>query len=292
MELHQLEYFVAVVEEASFTRAARRVHVSQPGVSAQVRRLEEELGQPLLDRTVRNVRPTEAGAAVLPYARAALAAANGARLAVDELTGLLRGQVAIGTVTSWRVVDLPTILEAFHHDHPAVEISLTEDTSDRLVERLRDGRLDFAVVGMAGTDPAGVELQVVLDEPFVAAVGPGDPLAGQDTVTLRGLRDRPLVCLPRGTGLRTAVEEACAAAGFVPRIGVEASDPMALAAFAARGLGVAILPASVAAMRPELHVLTVTRPPLRGRIALAWRVGGPSGPAARALLERVREATR
>src|SRR3954467_2389851 len=100
MELRQLEYFVTVVEEAGFTRAAERVHVAQPGVSAQIRRLERELGQELLDRSGRSVRLTEVGAAVLPYARAALAAVDGVRLAVDELTGLLRGQVAIGTVTS------------------------------------------------------------------------------------------------------------------------------------------------------------------------------------------------
>jgi DNA-binding transcriptional LysR family regulator len=98
MELRQLKYFVAVEEEGSFTSAAAKVHVAQPGVSAQIRRLEHELGQDLLDRSGRTVRLTEVGAAVLPYARAAIAAAAGARLAVDELSGLLRGHVAIGMV--------------------------------------------------------------------------------------------------------------------------------------------------------------------------------------------------
>src|ERR1700683_5400636 len=96
MELHQLEYFVTVAEEASFTRAATRAGVAQPGVSAQVRRLEAELGQPLLDRSGRSVRLTEVGAAVLPFARAALDALDGARLAVDQLAGLDRGQGAVG----------------------------------------------------------------------------------------------------------------------------------------------------------------------------------------------------
>jgi DNA-binding transcriptional LysR family regulator len=91
MELRQLAYFVTVAEEANFTRAAAKLHVAQPGVSAQIRRLERELGQQLLDRSARAVRLTEVGAAVLPYARAALQAVDGARLAVDELTGLLRG---------------------------------------------------------------------------------------------------------------------------------------------------------------------------------------------------------
>src|SRR5471032_2460506 len=98
MELRQLEYFVAVAEEANFTRAAERVHISQSGVSAQVRQLERELGQPLLDRSGRSVRLTEVGEAVLPFARAALDAADGARLTVDQLAGLVRGQVKVGMV--------------------------------------------------------------------------------------------------------------------------------------------------------------------------------------------------
>src|SRR5215218_4902710 len=101
MELRQLEYLVAVVDHGGFTRAAERLHVAQPGISAQIRRLEAELGQELLDRSGRRVRPTAAGDAVLPYARAALQAVRGVRQAIDEVSGLLRGHVAVGTVTSY-----------------------------------------------------------------------------------------------------------------------------------------------------------------------------------------------
>ncbi|MGZ3585118.1 MAG: LysR family transcriptional regulator, partial [Ktedonobacterales bacterium] len=111
MELRQLEYFVAVAEEASFTKAAARVHAAQPGVSAQIRQLERELGQDLFDRTGRTVRLTAVGAAVLPYARAALEAVAAARLAVDELTGLLRGRVAVGMLTACSIVSLFDLLE-------------------------------------------------------------------------------------------------------------------------------------------------------------------------------------
>src|SRR5215469_12417561 len=130
MELRQLEYLVTVADEASFTRAAARLHVAQPGVSAQIRRLEREVGQELLDRTGRAVRPTEAGAAVLEHARAALAAIAQARLAVDELTGLVRGRVAMGVLTGCGGLDLAGLLATFHRRHPGVEISLTEDNSD------------------------------------------------------------------------------------------------------------------------------------------------------------------
>ncbi|WP_448330667.1 LysR family transcriptional regulator [Streptomyces sp. DSM 41534] len=290
MELRQLEYFVAVAEERNFTRAAEKVHVAQPGVSAQIRRLERELGQQLLDRSGRSVRLTEAGAAVLPYARAALAAVAGARLAVDELTGLLRGHVAVGTVTS-HSVDLPGLLAEFHDAHPAVEITLTEATSAELLEGLRTGGLDAAIVSVGPTTPPGVELEVITDQPIVAAVGPGHELAVHSAISLDTLRGRALISLPRGTGLRTRIDEACAAAGFTPHIAFEASDPEVLAQLAERGLGAAILPGAFAEARSDrLRSILIDRPALRGRLAFAWRADGPSGPAGRTFVERARTA--
>src|SRR5215469_289395 len=227
MELRQLEYFVAVAEEGNFTRAADRSHVAQPGVSAQIRRLEREFGQDLFDRSARSVRLTEAGAAVLPFARAALAAVAGARLAVDELTGLLRGHVAVGMVTS-HDVDLPGLLAGFHADHPAVEITLTEGNSAQLIEDLRAGRLDAAIISVGDENPAGIDVEIVTDQPIVAAVRPDHELAVHKVISLDTLRGRDLISLPRGTGLRARLDEACATVGFTPRIAFEASDPRIL----------------------------------------------------------------
>jgi DNA-binding transcriptional LysR family regulator len=170
------------------------------------------------------VRLTEVGAAVLPYARAALAAVEGARLAVDELTGLLRGHVAVGTVTS-HGVDLPGLLAEFHEAHPAVEITLTEATSDQLVDGLRTGRLDAAIISVGATTPSGTDMLVITDQPIVAAVSHDHELAVHSVISLDTLRGRALVSLPHGTGLRTRLDEACAAAGFAPHIAFEASDP-------------------------------------------------------------------
>jgi DNA-binding transcriptional LysR family regulator len=287
MELRQLEYFVTVVEEANFTRAAERLHVAQPGVSAQIRRLERELGQELLDRSGRTVRLTEVGAAVLPYARAALASVAGVRLAVGELTGLLSGRIAIGTVTS-HGVDLPRLLAEFHRDHPAVEITLGEDSSDRLVTGLREGRLDAAVIAFGPAPPPSLDVIVVTEEPVVAAVSHDSELAARSTIPVGALRDRVLICLPPGTGIRSLLDDACAAAGFTPHIAFEAGTPMVLAQLAAQGLGVAVLPESIARSRDDLHPLTITHPDLRGSLGFAWRAEGPVSPAARALIERAR----
>ena len=295
MELHQLEYFVAVAEEASFTRAASRVHVAQPGVSAQVRRLESELGQQLLDRSGRSVRLTEVGSAVLPFARAALDAVANARLAVDDLAGLVRGQVTVGMVSGCALPALAELLAGFHDRHPGVAIALVEDNSDRLVERLRDGRLDLALIGWAEQTPADIDSVVLVDEELVAVVAPGHPLAGTGAgagaragagaITIRQLRDLPLVSLPRGTGVRAALDAACAAAGFTPRIVFEASALPMVVELAGRGLGLAVVPASI----PNgPGILRITDPRLRSRLELAWPSAPAANPAARALIEQAR----
>ena len=287
MELRQLEYFVTVAEERNFTRAAAKVHVAQPGVSAQIRRLERELGQELLDRSGRTVRLTGAGEAVLPYARAALVAVEGARRAVDELAGLMRGHVAVGMVTSHNV-DLPGLLAEFHDDHPAVEITLTEAGSDQLIDGLRGGQLDVAIIAVGPAPPQDLDILVLVNEAIAAAVSPGHELARKSSMPLTGLRGHPLISLPPGTGIRAHLDHACAAAGFSPRIAFEAGAPPMLAQLAARGLGVAILPESLAYSREDLHPITITRPKLRGGLALAWRGEGPVSPAARVLLDRAR----
>lgn len=291
MELRQLKYFVAVAEEGSFTSAAAKVHVAQPGVSAQIRRLERELGQDLLDRSGRTVRLTEVGAAVIPYARAAIAAAAGARLAVDELSGLLRGHVAMGMITLSSFTELPDLLSGFSHKHPAVEITLTEANSDRLLHAIQTGELDLALIGLSSMPPAGIATQLVTDQPLVAAVNHRDPLARRETITLRTLGQRKLISLPVGTGMRTCLDDACTAVGLRPHIAFEASDPVTVAQLASRGLGVAILPKAFAETQPTpLHAIRITRPPLRSRLELAWRADGPISPAARALITHARNA--
>jgi DNA-binding transcriptional LysR family regulator len=291
MELRQLTYFVAVAEEASFTRAAARVHVAQPGVSAQIRQLERELGEPLLDRSGRTVRLTAVGAAVLTYARAALEAVDGLRLTVDAFAGLVRGRVAVGMITACSSLDLTNLLAAFHQEHPGVEIMLSEATSDHLLDGLLAGQLDLAFVGLAAPAPAGIATQVVVDESLMAAVGLDDPLAGTASITLDDLREHALICLPRGTGVRAALDDGCALAGFQPRIAFEASDPRVVAQLGARGLGLAILPASMATAQPaELHPIAIVNPELRSRLELAWCADGPTSPAARALILRARAA--
>lgn len=286
MEIHQLRYVVAVAEASSFTKAAAALHVAQPGVSAQIRLLERELGQDLFDRSGRQVRLTDAGEAVMPYARSALAAIDGAREAAEEIGGLLRGHIAFGTVTS-HGADLSSLLSAFHRDHPAITITLTEAGREELVAALLEGRLDGAIVALGARPLEGLGLQVIDDQPLVAAVAAHDPLAQRRSITLERLCERTLICLPTGSGVRSILETASRAAGLTPNVAFEASSPRALVSLVGQGLGVAVVPAPYVRNRDGVVALEI-RPALRGRLALAWRLQGPVGPAARVFLERAR----
>src|SRR5258708_14105309 len=185
MELRQLEYLSAVGEEANVTRAAERVHISQSGVSAQVRQLERELGATLIDRSARTARLTEAGAAALPHARAALAAVSALRQAVDEVSGLVTGRLVVGMVTACTVTGLFDALAGFHGAHPGIAVTLVEDNSAALLWRVRSGTADLALVGLAGTLPPDLATLPIVSERLAAAVPPGHPLlAGRSEVSL------------------------------------------------------------------------------------------------------------
>ncbi|HEY0530007.1 MAG TPA: LysR family transcriptional regulator [Actinoplanes sp.] len=271
MELRQLEYFAAVAEEANFTRAAFRVHISQSGVSAQVRALEKELGAELFDRSGRTARLTEAGREALPYAKAALDAVAGLRQTVDQVQGLVRGHLTIGMVIGCEVEPLFAALAAFHQAHPAIELELAEDNSDQLVAGVRVSLYDIALVGLAGEPPEHLASHVIAREGLIALAPADSELAGRDAVTVEELTAYPLVTLPEGTGIRAVFDEACLSRGFMPDLALAASAPGAVASLAARGLGIAVLSESMAANYPELKALPIRGVEIPALLALVWR---------------------
>jgi DNA-binding transcriptional LysR family regulator len=283
MELHQLRYVVAVAEEGSFTAAAQRELVAQPAVSAAVRSLERELGVQLFRRGRSGAQPTEAGVAVLAHARAALAAVAAARDVADEVTGLLRGRVAVGMVVGCTSTVLADLLADFSTAHPAVEVVLVEGSGADLLAALSSGRLDLAWVGRAQPPLSGVETAVLYEEEQVAVVPLGSSPRGR-SLAVAELASHRLVALPPGTGGRTALDAACAAAGVVPVVACEATGLEMVCLLAERGLGTGVVPASVAAAAADRLRALPLDPPVTSRIELAWRTGGPSSPAGAALL--------
>lgn len=288
MELRQLEYFVAVAEESNFTRAAKRLHIAQSGLSASVRALERELGAALFLRSTRQVQLTAAGRALLVEARRALSATNAARDAVAAVQGLLRGSLAIGSLQCLQVVDLPAVLAGFLASHPGLEIRLRHGGSGELVERVRTGELDLAFVSRPARLPDGLVVEPLAREPLVLACPLNHPLATRDEVALAELGNEHFVDFHRDWATRDLVDATLAAAGVERRVALEVTDVHSLLDLVAVGLGVALVPKSFSRKTDRVRFIE-----LSGSLP-AWQVvtvtADPTGAAATALLRAVHEA--
>jgi len=279
-----MRYVLAVAETASFTRAAERCHIVQSALSHQVARLEKELGARLFERTSRRVRLTTAGEAFLPAARQALEAAERARAEVAAATGEIRGKLAVGSISTVAAVDLPAALRDYRLRYPQVRISLRVDSSERLVEQVRDGMLDAAFLGVQpGFRPRGVRDRELAQGRHVAVVAPGHPLAAEGEVDLHRLAEEVFVDFADGSAARAQSDEAFAAAGLRREVAFEVSGVELMARMVRHGLGIALLPAAFAADLPGLRSVPVVNGPVRVE-RLVWSRFAPS-PAASAFLD-------
>ena len=242
MELRQLEYFVGVAEERHFTRAAEQLMVSQSGLSAAIRSLEDELGAPLFVRSTRSVDLTDVGKAFLPEARQTLARAAAAWSAVAEVQGLLRGTLTVGTVQCLYGVDLPVLLDVFHEKYPAVEIHLIQDGTQELIGGVRDGSIDLAFVAL-GTHPVDdLEARVIDAEPMVLACAPDHRLAAESGIQLTELDGESFVDFISHWGSREQADRMLAEAGVHRFVALQVNDVHLLLNLVGRGLGIAVVP--------------------------------------------------
>ncbi|WP_405792806.1 LysR family transcriptional regulator [Streptomyces sp. NBC_01506] len=284
MQFQQLVYFVAVAETLHFTRAAERVHVSQPSLSQQIRALEKELGAELFGRARGNVALTDAGEALLPTARRILADAETARHEVQELVQLRRGRVRLGAPPSLCTGLLPEVLRAFHDRHPGIELLIEESGSHDLVRELARGALDFALVVLPLPTPSPALTTVeLLHEDLVVVSSAGAP-GPRRPVRISDLQSEQLVMFRHGYDLRELTVAACRAEGFEPTFTVEGGEMDAVLGFVRAGLGVAVVPSMVAQQAGrDLRVTPLAPPGLRRTIALAHRSDVPPPRAAREL---------
>lgn len=288
MELRQLTYFIAVAEEQHVTRAAARLSIAQPAVSQQIRRLEAELGEPLFLRTPRGVELTDAGRALLPHARATIAAASSGGDAIRSLRGLLTGRLTIGTVQP-APPQLPRLLGHFHQEHPGVELRVGEGHTRELLAGLRQRALEIAIIGLDSRQqlPADLQHMTISTEDVVLVVHPEHALADRRSVALAELRDEPMVTLPTGSGQRAMLEAAAHEVGIPLQITAESSDLRMLVELVAHAVGVALVPSSVIRESDPCAVVALHRPRLERRTVLSWRDAG-SSPATGAFVEYAR----
>jgi DNA-binding transcriptional LysR family regulator len=258
MDLRRLSSFLAVVEEGSFTRAARRLGIAQPSLSQQIRTLETELGGPLLERLPRGIRLTPAGRALLPEAQAAVRAAERASTAARMALGLEAGELEVATLLSMAVGILPGAIAAWIARHPGIGIRMREYTHRTMLEEeVRSGVGDIAL-GPTPEDWTGPLERIGLEE-LVVVLPASDPLAGARSTPLAALADRQWILFQPGHGLTEVVEGACRRAGFQPRIAVRTTQVEAATRLAAAGLGPAMVPGNV--VSPDLHPTVVKLDP-------------------------------
>jgi DNA-binding transcriptional LysR family regulator len=244
VDSRQLEYFVAVAEELSFTRAAQRLYTVQSTVSAAIRALEADLKTTLFDRSTRRVTLSDTGEALLPEAKAALEALDRARAVVEEASTGLRGSVRIGTMTRLGLIDLASLLGSFYQRYPLVDVQVTTSPtgSSGLADDVRHGRLDVALVGLSKAEMTGLEPRELATVQFAVLVPPSHRLASAGEVRLTDLAGERFVDMLRGFGNRTAVDRAFDIAGLPRRVQVEVPDLTTVPEYVRAGLGVAVVP--------------------------------------------------
>jgi DNA-binding transcriptional LysR family regulator len=285
----RLGYFVAVAEELSFTRAARRLHMAQPPLSQQIALLEKEIGTPLFDRSRRTIRLTAAGAALLPEARRLLTDLDETVRMVRSIGDGTLGRLAVGFVPSAMGGVLPDLLREFRATHPAVELTLREMAPDALLRAVHDRRLDLAVLYLPVSDP-DLDQRKLASEELLLALPEAHPAAAARAISLADVAEEPFVLPERHDvpGLHAAVTTLFADAGVTPRIAQRGVWLIqTVLGLVAAGTGLAVVPSSAATLRRRgvlLRPLTDAAPRLE--VAAIWRRDNASSPL-RGLLDVV-----
>ncbi len=291
MELRQLRYLIALAEEQNFTRAAEREHIAQPAMSQQIRRLEEEVGLELVDRSTRRATMTEAGHMLVARARRVLAEVEAAWSELELIRGVQRGRVTLGVMHTMGPVDISRALAVFHDRHPAVELTVREYSSEELADLLRVDELDLAFLSVTDRiERRSLGLQQLVSEELVVVLPRGHRLADRTDLTMSELADEQFISFREGSRLRELLMAAGEQAGFTPQVMLESNESRRIRRLVERGMGVAILPRSDAEEPgADVAVARLTKPALTRDITLAWREDRRQPPAAEEFQALARE---
>jgi DNA-binding transcriptional LysR family regulator len=285
VELRQLEYFLAVVEEGSFTRAAARVYMVQSSLSASLLSLERELGSELFIRGHRGAELTDAGRAFLGPARAALGQVDRARDAVAEVTGLLRGSVRVATVPLPRALDMSQAIGRFRAEHPGVDLRVVPAGTQEAVQLVAEGEADFALAPLPPQAGRRLRFRTLYSTPLVAVCPAGHGLSGARDLDPCNLVGEPLIDLPPGWWARALFDRLLEERGLHRDVRLEVTDWHSVLTMVQRGVGISYGPAGCIDLETFDHIDVV---PLAG--APIWELGvvtrddGPIGAAGRAFL--------
>jgi DNA-binding transcriptional LysR family regulator len=286
MELRHMRTIVAVARHRSFTKAAEELFLAQSAISQQISRLEAEIGIQIFRRSSRSVELTEEGKVILDHAKRVLAEVEDLQGQMEALTGVMRGTVRIGGIYPFGPYDLYGVLADYRERYPGVAIHMVEDTQDEMLAMLRSDELDCAFASVdpdtIGSDLAGT---LLWEEEFVVIAAPDHPFADQPHVTWEELVEQDLIAYRENSALRRRFESTIGRRGMEPHNAFVCTEMSAVRALAGTGLGVAVLPRSIAELPGPAVVLRPFRPdPVTWPIALVWRSDRRQPPAAKAFL--------
>jgi DNA-binding transcriptional LysR family regulator len=286
MELRHLRTIVAVAHHRSFTKAAEELFLAQSAISQQLSRLEAEIGIQIFRRSSRSVELTEEGKVILAHAKRVLAEFDEMQGEMEALTGVMRGTVRIGGIYPFGPYDLYGVLAEYRERYPGVAIHMVEDTQDEMLAMLRSDELDCAFASV-DPDTIGSEFAGTLlwEEEFVVVSELDHPFAARPGLIWEDLIDEDLIAYRDNSALRRRFESTIGRRGIAPHNAFVCTEMSAVRALAAKGLGVAVLPRSIAELDGPSVVLRPFRPePVTWPIALVWRTDRRQPPAAKAFL--------
>lgn len=294
LDVPRLTLLAAVIESGSMTAAAQALNYTPSAVSQQIRRLEKEVGQPLLQRGPRGVKPTEAGAVLAAHARRISRQLNAAQADIDELAGLRRGRLEIGTFPTVGGSLLPRAISMFRRRHPHVRLAVHSARLDGLLAIIADGTVDLALLWdyeWNRLDPAEVELTHLLEDPTTLLVAADHHVARRRKVEMSELADEDWIEREHDHPVVEVLDRSCRAAGYQPRITFRANDYQEAQAMVSVGLGIALAPlTAVINKHPDIRVISLgaTAPPRRILIGRRHdRVHAPAEAAMVAVLHQV-----
>lgn len=274
MNLRDLRYLIALADLRHFGRAAEACHVSQPTLSTQVRKLEEELGVALVERAPRQVMLTAAGRDIVERARRVLADVEQMRETARRAADPEAGTVRLGIFPTLGPYLLPHVVPGLRARFPRLELLLVEEKTELLLGMLRDGRLDAAVLALPLHED-WLECEFLFEEPFMLAVPAGHSLAARHDLRLADLADQHLLLLEDGHCLRDQALEVCALAGAGEKEGFRATSLETLRQMVAAGVGITLLPMLAikppVSPSPDLKLVDFRAPAPSRRVAMVWR---------------------
>lgn len=289
MEIRQLRYFLSTVRRGSIVAAAEEHFVTQPAVSLQLKKLEEEAGQKLLVRRGRRLVTTEAGAVLAARAEEVVGSLERMESELRGLRTLESGTLRVGNTDAASVYVLPDVYQAFHGRYPGVRVEIMVGDTHRLLEALAARRIELATVTLP-VPAAGLTVRSIYREEMVIVVQPGDPLASRRRVRLADLAAQGIIAYPAGSITRRMIDDVFAAHGATPVARMEISSPEAMKQLAQAGLGASILPRPVVEAelaRGALQAVAVAGVRFEREIGMVHRADDALSPAARAFLEMV-----